>query len=152
MKWFLLLVVFIQFKTDSPLNFNSTQLETKTGQKEELDPRLIGVWEPILTIKDGEIYPDKSVDEKYLISYQKNGNVVMDIRAVREMTASTYTSNVDFPIFKWKTVEGVLETSAYKGSTGQRIPNSDRKRYYFKGDTLVKSVDEFMFFYKKVQD
>ncbi|GMQ31717.1 hypothetical protein Aconfl_43630 [Algoriphagus confluentis] len=118
-------------------------------QNDSLDPRLIGVWIMVMKTVDGQIEYDESIENKYSYNFQKNGNYIIDLRALRSNEYFRDISIVDLPNFKWQTSEGVLEITAYSSANGMRFPNSDKKRYYFKGDTLVRSVSKFEYYYVK---
>lgn len=103
----------------------------------------------VLKIVDGQIQYDESIEKKYAFNFQKNGNYIIDLRALRSNESFRSISIVDLPHFKWQTLNGVLEITAFSSVNGVQVPSSDRKHYYFKGDTLVRTVSEFEYYYVK---
>src|SRR5688572_3650416 len=135
-KYCLLMVTLFLEIIESPLylNFYSTLWKNDVmTQDEQLDSRLIGVWVMVLKVVDGEIESDVSIEKKYTHHYQKNGNFILDLRAYRDNMSSNEMSIVDLPHFKWRTYDGLIEMTA--SVNGMQAPFSDRKAYYFKGDT-----------------
>lgn len=143
---FVVVLKIIESQLD--LNFYSTLWKSEVmSQDEQLDSRLIGVWVMVLKIVDGEIEYDESIEKKYRYNFQKNGNYIIDLRALRSNEAFRNTSIVDLPHFRWQTSDGVLEISVFSGENGINPSVTDRKQYYFKGDTLVRSVSRFQYYY-----
>lgn len=147
-KYCLLMVTLFLGIIESPLclNFYGTSWKNDViPQDEQLDSRLIGVWVMVLKVVDGEIENDVSIEKKYAYNFQKNGNYIIDLRAFRDNMSFNEMSIVDLPHFKWRTYDGVIEMTA--SVNGVQAPFSDRYAYYFKGDTLVRSISKSQFYY-----
>ncbi len=142
-----MVVVFLKIiESQLDLNFHSTLWKNEVmPQDNQLDSRLIGVWVMVLKIVDGEIESDVSIEKKYTYNFQKNGDYIIDLRAFRGNGSFNDMSIMDLPRFKWRTYDGVIEMTA--SVNGVQAPFSDRYAYYFKGDTLVRSVSKFQFYY-----
>lgn len=147
---FVVLLVVIGISESQIGQFFSNIFRTELdSQNDPLDSRVVGVWVMVLKVVDGQIEYDESIEKNYTYNFQKNGNYIIDLRALRSNESFRNMSIVDLPHFKWKTFNGVLEITAFSSIDGKQIPSTDRKDYYFKGDTLVRSVSRFEYYYLK---
>lgn len=144
----LLFIIKINVSHKGQIFFDTNKSEFK-AQNDPLDSRLVGVWVMVLKIVDGQIEYDESIEKKYTYNFQKNGNYIIDLRALRSNEYFKGISIVDLPHFKWQTLNGELEITAFSSVNGRQVPSTDRKDYYFKGDTLVRSVSRFEYYYVK---
>lgn len=104
-------------------------------QKKDLDQRLVGKWVNLhAKDPDGKIIKDEFYGKKYIDTFLKNGQYLIDPNFLRDdMKRNGIKEPLDYsliPSFSWKTYDNqILEIETSEGF--QKI------RYNFLGDTLV---------------
>ena len=104
-------------------------------QKKDLDQRLLGKWVNLhAKDPDGKIIKDEFYGKKYIDTFLKNGQYLIDPNFLRDdMRRNGIKEPLDYsliPSFSWKTYDNqILEIETSEGF--QKI------RYNFLGDTLV---------------
>jgi hypothetical protein len=104
-------------------------------QKKDLDQRLVGKWANLhAKDQDGEIIKDEFYGKKYIDTFLKNGQYLIDPNFLRDdMKRNGIKEPLDYsliPALSWTTYENqTLEIASSEGS--QKI------RYNFLGDTLI---------------
>lgn len=105
------------------------------SQKRDLDQRLVGKWVNLhAKDSDGKIIKDEFYEKKYIDTFLKNGQYLIDPNFLRDdLKRNGIKETLDYSLilsFSWKTYDNqILEIVTSEG--GQKI------RYNFLGDTLI---------------